>query len=80
MAIPDNDIDQLKERAVAALNQLNQLAEITPGMALVKRYLTEGIDHLEKEDTAAATKWFNLAVWSLRELNKQGSREPLIEF
>lgn len=79
MAIPDNDIDQLKERAIAALDQLNQLTEITPGMALVKRYLTEGIEHLE-QDTATATKWFNLAVWSLRELNKQGSREPLIGF
>ena len=79
MAIPDNDIDQLKKRAIAALDQLNQLAEITPGMELVKRYLTEGIEHLE-DDIAASTKWFNLAVWSLRELNKQGSREPLIGF
>lgn len=57
---------EIKVRADTALEWLSMLDDLTPGVALVRKYLIEALDYLDA-DAAMAQKWFNLAVWCLRE-------------
>lgn len=56
----------LKVRADAALEWLSMWDDITPGVALIQKYLIEALNYLDT-DSEIAHKWFNLAVWCLRE-------------